>query len=104
MALALLDMAYKGLYDHAFILSRDSDLAPARLSRIFLKKMITIFAPYNYRHSEELIKGSVNHKRIKYKHMATSLLLADIYDAGGNLVVRRPLEYTPPTPEKSRLP
>jgi uncharacterized LabA/DUF88 family protein len=29
LALALLDLAYKDLYDHAFLLSRDSDLAPA---------------------------------------------------------------------------
>ncbi len=29
LALALLDLAYKDRYDHAFLLSRDSDLAPA---------------------------------------------------------------------------
>lgn len=97
LALALLDMAYKDLYDHAFILSRDSDLAPAvhKVKQNFPEKMITIFAPYNYHHSSELIKGADNHKTIKLKHIETSLFPDDIYDAGGNLVVKRPLEYTP---------
>lgn len=102
LALALLDMAYKDLYDHAFILSRDSDLAPAvhKVKQNFPEKVITVFAPYNYHHSAELIKGSDNHKTIKYKHIVTSLFPANIYDAGGNLVVRRPLEYTPPVQPK----
>jgi uncharacterized LabA/DUF88 family protein len=29
LALALLDLAYKDQYDHSFILTRDSDIAPA---------------------------------------------------------------------------
>lgn len=97
LALALLDMAYKELYDHAFILSRDSDLAPAinKVKQNFPHKKITVFAPYNYYHSTELIKGADDHKTIKLKHIETSLFPAYIYDAGGNLVVQRPVEYTP---------
>ena len=100
LALALLDMAYKNLYDHAFILSRDSDLAPAvhKVKQNFPLKKITIFSPYIYRHSSELIRGADDHKTIKPKHIETSLFPADVYDAGGNLVVKRPIEYTPPSP------
>lgn len=60
------------------------------------QKQITILAPYNYRHSSELIQAADGHKTINLIHISTSLFPADIYDAGGNLVVKRPLEYTPP--------
>lgn len=102
LALALLDMAYKDKYDHAFVLSRDSDLTPAihKVKQNFPQKAITIFAPYNYFHSAELIKGADDHKTIKFKHIESSLFPAHIYDAGGNLVVVRPLEYEPPLSKK----
>lgn len=98
LALALLDLAYKDEYDHAFILTRDSDLAPAihKVKQNFSQKMVTIFAPYNYFHSAELIKGADDNKTIKLKHISSCLFPAHIYDAGGNLVVERPLEYAPP--------
>jgi uncharacterized LabA/DUF88 family protein len=97
LALALLDLAYKDAYDHAFVLSRDSDLAPAihKVKQNFPDKTITVLAPYNYRHSSELIQAADRHKTINLKHIATSLFPADIYDAGGNLVVKRPPEYAP---------
>lgn len=90
-------MAYKDMYDHAFILSRDSDLAPAvhKVKQNFPKKLITIFAPYNYYHSSELIKAADGHKTIKLKHISTSLFPEEIYDAGGNFVTKRPVEYAP---------
>lgn len=98
LALALLDMAYKDFYDHAFILSRDSDLAPAinKVKQNFPQKKITVFAPYNYFHSSELIKGADARKTIKLKHFSTSFFPSDVYDAGGNLVATRPVEYDPP--------
>lgn len=61
----------------------------------FPQKTITIYAPFNYFHSSELIKGADDHKTIKLKYIETSLFPADIYDAGGNLVVNRPKEYNP---------
>lgn len=98
IALALLDLAYKDLYDHAFLLSRDSDLAPAvhKVKQNFPKKKITILAPYNYRQSSELMQAADANKIIDLKHFSTSLFPAEIYDAGGNLVVKRPKEYAPP--------
>lgn len=95
LALAMLDLAYKDAYDHAFLLSRDSDLAPAihKVKQNFPKKKVTVLAPYNYRHSSELISAADNNKLINLNHISTSLFPEDIYDAGGNFVVKRPLEY-----------
>lgn len=99
LALALLDLAYKDQYDHAFLLTRDSDLAPAvhKVKQNFPQKKITVLAPYNYRHSSELVQAADGHKSINFNHISTSLLPADIYDMGGNLVVKRPQEYNPPS-------
>lgn len=95
LALALLDLAYKDQYDHAFVLTRDSDMAPAihKVKQNFPHKKITILAPYICRHSTELIQAADNHKTITLNHIETSLFPANIYDAGGNLVIRRPVEY-----------
>ncbi len=98
IALALLDLAYKDRYDHAFLLTRDSDLAPAvrKVKENFSHKKVSVFSPFNYRHSSELLQACDDHKTINLTHIATSLFPEEIYDAGGNLVVRRPLEYSPP--------
>jgi uncharacterized LabA/DUF88 family protein len=98
LALAMLDLAYKNQYDHAYVLTRDSDLAPAlhKVKQNFPEKKIMVLAPYNYRHSSELIQASDGHKTIKLHHLSTSLFPEDVYDAGGNFVVKRPLEYAPP--------
>ena len=98
LALAMLDLAYKDRYDHAFLLSRDSDLAPAvrKVKQNFPGKKISVFSPYNYRHSSELMQACDGHKTINLGHLSTSLFPEKIYDAGGNLVASRPLEYTPP--------
>lgn len=97
IALALLDLAYKDQFDHAFVLSRDSDLAPAihKVKQNFPEKKITVLAPYNYQQSSELMQAADANKIITLTHLSTSLFPADIYDAGGNLVVKRPVEYAP---------
>lgn len=98
LALALLDLAYTDMYDRAFVLTRDSDLAPAihKVKQKFPKKQITVLAPHNYRHSGELVKAADNHTTISLKHISTSLFPAQIYDGEGNLVVERPPEYALP--------
>ena len=97
LALALLDLAYKNHYDHAFLLSRDSDLAPAvrKVKENFPHKKVSIFTLYNYRHSTELLQVSDGHKTINLQHISTSLFPEKICDPRGNLVVARPPEYAP---------
>lgn len=98
LALAMLDLAYKDMYDHAFVVTRDSDIAPAmrKVKENFPEKKITTIAPYNYRHSSELLQAADAHKTITLQHLATSLFPSQICDADGNTIVDRPLEYTPP--------
>ena len=93
----MLDLAYKDRYDHAFLLSRDSDLAPAvsKVKQNFPNKKITVFSPYNYRHSSELVQVCDGHKSIDLQHISTSLFPEKIYDSGDNLVLIRPFEYAP---------
>lgn len=69
LALALLDLAYKNMYDRALVLSRDSDLAPAihKVKQNFPEKQITVLAPHNYRHSAELVKAADSHTTITLK-------------------------------------
>ncbi len=90
LALALLDMAYKDEYDHAFILSRDSDLAPAihKVKQNFPRKMVSIFAPFNYFHSAELIKDADDNKTIKLKHISSCLFPAHIWEPRGRTAFR----------------
>jgi uncharacterized LabA/DUF88 family protein len=99
LALALLDLAYKDRYDHAFLLTRDSDLTPAvrKVKQNFPNKKITVLTLYNYRHSSELMQACDGCKTIDLRHISTSLFPEQVYDAGGNLIAIRPLEYAPPS-------
>ncbi len=73
LALALLDLAYKDMYDHAFVVSRDSDIAPAmhKVKKNFPNKKITTLAPFNFRHSSELLQAADANKTITLNHIAT---------------------------------
>lgn len=95
IALALLNLAYQNKYDRAFLISNDSDLAPAihMVKACFPHKHITTIVPPHYRHSNELIQASSDKAKITVEHLERSLLPEHILDAGGNLIVNRPLEY-----------
>lgn len=98
IALALLDLAYKDKYDHAFLVSNDSDLTPAinMVRGNFPNKKITTIVPPHYTHSNELIKASSEKAKITIPHLERCLLPTIIYDAGGNIIATRPVEYNPP--------
>ncbi len=98
IALAMLNLAYKDEYDHNFLISNDSDLAPAihMVRANFPEKLITTIVPPHYFHSNELIKASSAKAKIRVDHLTRCLLPKTIYDAGGNIVATRPTEYNPP--------
>lgn len=98
IALALLGHAYKDAFDHAFLISRDSDLAPAvRMVRAeFPHKKVTIIAPPNKGHSTELLSAGTGKAKLREAHIARCLLPKEIFDAGGNIAAIRPPEYDPP--------
>lgn len=98
IALAMLNHAYKNEFDHAFLFSRDSDIAPAvRMVRAeFPRKKVTIVAPPNKGHSTELIAAATAKAKLREDHISRCLLPKEVYDAGGNIVAIRPVEYDPP--------
>ncbi|MBA3603353.1 MAG: NYN domain-containing protein [Parachlamydiaceae bacterium] len=91
----MLDLAYKDKFDHAFLISNDSDLAPAihMVYKNFPKKHITTIVPPHYTHSNELIKASSEKAKITVEHIERCLFPQIIYDAGENIT--RPIQYTP---------
>lgn len=98
IALAMLNLAYQNKYDRALLITNDSDLAPAiqMVLANFPQKNITTIVPPQYQHSNELIKASSDKAKITIQQLNRSLLPQKIYDAGGNLITSRPLEYDPP--------
>lgn len=96
IALAMLDLAYKDKFDHAFLISNDSDLAPAihMVRKNFPHKLITTIVPPHYTHSNELIKASSEKAKITVSHLERCSFPEVIYDIGGNIVVSRPVEYS----------
>ncbi len=101
LALYLLNEARKDGFDHAFVMSNDSDLVPAvKLVRAELpRKRIRILTPPGKRTSKDLVKaaGGMQYVRtIKEKDLTRFLLPATITALDGSTIVR-PTEYDPPT-------
>lgn len=100
IALALIDGAYQEEFDRAFIVSRDSDLAPPlRMIRARFPKIgLTLLAPPNRGHSNEMLAVSPapEKARIKKQHLDRCLLPQFVQDRGGNVAAIRPQKYDPP--------
>ncbi len=101
IALYLLDGAYRNIYDHAIILSADSDLVPAiRMVRErFPEKGIRLLLPVGRPNSAELLNAIGDPqgvRKIKRLHLERCLLPESISDEKGSIIVRRPTEYDPP--------
>jgi hypothetical protein len=87
--------AYKGLYEKAYLVTRDSDLMPAvRMVRSeFPKKEIVAVAPPLMGHSNDLIAVCQTKKKISPKQVQACLLPQHIRDQAGKLIAMRPKEY-----------
>lgn len=98
LALALLNLARLEEYDRAFVVSRDSDLAPAiRLCReAFPEKKFTVIAPPHLGHSTELTSAAQDKAKITMSHLERCVMPEIVTDAGGNAVAWRPPKYRPP--------
>ncbi len=97
IALFLLDLAYRNIFDRALVISNDSDLVPAikMVKERFPEKRITTVAPPQCKHSNELINASSDKTKINIQHLERSLLPAVVSDASRLISVSRPLEYMP---------
>jgi hypothetical protein len=87
--------AYKGLYDKAYLLTRDSDLVPAvrMIKQEFPLKHICVVAPPNMGHSNDLTLVCDSKKKISPPQIFSCLFPERVYDASGNLAAVRPVEY-----------
>lgn len=99
IALHLLNEAYKGTYDKALVVSRDSDLKPAVamvLSR-FPGLEIAIVAPPHLGHSNDLISVATTKRKITKSQIEACLFPQHVVDPkSGVRVAVRPVSYDPP--------
>lgn len=98
IAILMLDLAFKNAYDHAFLITNDSDLAPAikMIRQNFPEKRITTIAPPTFHHSNELILASSAKAKIQVQHLERCLLDDTIFNSTGHLIAQRPIEYAIP--------
>jgi uncharacterized LabA/DUF88 family protein len=91
----LLNDAYQGRYDKAYLVTRDSDLMPAvRMVRAeFPSKEIVAVAPPLMGHSNDLIGVCQSKKTIRPKQVFGSLLPQHVLDPSGVVVATRPRNY-----------
>jgi len=97
IAVQLIGDAYTDKFDHAFIVSRDSDLSgPIRYIRQhFPKKRVKIIAPPHRRHSKELWALANSQASISQLHLERCQLDETVTDGKGAKVCTRPKAYTP---------
>jgi uncharacterized LabA/DUF88 family protein len=96
VALHLTNYAWQNKYDHAIVISGDSDLVPAVecVSKIFPKKKVTIATPPN-RGANELIQAARgNRLRIKVPDLLGNLLPDKLKGKAGKEITRPP-NYDP---------
>ena len=104
IALHMLNAAYKGGYDKAILISRDSDLAPVlrMIRREFPKLEIEVVAPPNFgrphlRHSIDLVNLATSKKNIRTRQIEACLLPRQVIDPRtGKTAATRPAAYDPP--------
>ena len=102
IGLWVLNEAYKNSYDHAFIVSRDSDLTPVvkMLHAEFREKRVRIITPPGRRSSKELVAaaGGPRYVRtIKESRVRKALFPEKVKDASGTVAATRPSEWAPQT-------
>lgn len=97
IALYLLNEAYKGNYDKALIVSRDSDFKPAIEMTLaeFPDLEIVVVAPPHMGHSNDLKNVATSIRKITKKQVQESLLPQKAHDDQGIELVIRPEKYDP---------
>ncbi len=98
LAVSIVRDAYEKNYDYAYIVTQDSDMAPAvKLAEKVNPGHLRLLTPPGIHPSQELSR--ILRKKaaqIKESHLQHALMPAQYTDAAGNIVVKRPAEYAPP--------
>jgi uncharacterized LabA/DUF88 family protein len=99
IAVHLISDAYEDRFDHAFVVSRDSDLVgPIKYIRAhFPKKRVKVIAPPLRRHSKELWALANSQASISKLHLERCQFDETVLDAKGAKVCTRPPAYAPKT-------
>lgn len=98
LALHIFDDCSRGAIDVAYIITTDSDLAPAARmakSRCPNIELVTV-RPFNRRHSKAMVDECDRKSTISQQMIERSILPEHIFDSSGRFVCSRPVEYTPP--------
>jgi len=97
LALLMVDLGYRDEYDAVYLVTQDSDLAPAvrLVTSTFTQKRVVIVTPPARRRSEELSEKAHETKTIQLSQLERSRVPAVIQNQKGEIVVRRPIEYAP---------
>jgi NYN domain len=95
IGITLLNDAYKGAYEKAYLVTRDSDLLPAiKMVRVeFPAKEIVAVAPPLMGHSNDLIKLCQEKKKISPEQIWSCLLPREVKRANGTVAATRPKDY-----------
>jgi hypothetical protein len=99
LSLAVLDAAYKDLFDHAYLVTADSDHAATvkLLVKRFPSKMISSVAPPGRSHSKAILADAKKCRRtLDREVMDLSVFPKIVTSATGRPSVIRPFEYDPP--------
>jgi hypothetical protein len=97
VALAVIDDAHMGIFDHALLVTNDSDqAATAKLfAQRFPTKKLTTVCPPGRSHSKHLLDLTSGSVTLTRDHLEKSVMDHMIHATGGLIV--RPHEYAPPT-------
>lgn len=98
LATRLIAGAFDNEFDQAFVVSRDSDLAPPLhfIRSRFPKKKLKVIAPPARRHSKELWAIATHRAAVDVSHLERCLFPREVSDVTGAVVAKRPAPYDPP--------
>jgi len=98
IALHVAKLAFYKQYDEAFIVTQDSDIAPAlkMVKQINPLIEIKVITPPNINTSRELARIANRTATINIEHIKNSLLPEKIINKKGEAIITRPSDYCPP--------
>lgn len=96
IGITMLNDAYKGKYNRAYLITRDSDLMPAikMIRTEFPKKELVAVAPPMMGHSNDLLTLCNEKKKITPKQVWSCLLPERVKKKDGTLAATRPTKYS----------
>jgi len=98
LAIHLLNDAHRDVFDHAYLVTSDSDLAA--VVRVFRKefpqKRLTSVATPSRHHAGAIAQLATGTMKLTVSQIGRCLLPKDIISAKGEVIAARPTEYDPP--------